>query len=160
MTVEQSHPLEDLLLQLVQREAKLQEDRESAALERRRSAIRAREDWPRFKSRLAAEIAKANELFKRHQNGWSFSFADNEEAVGAIARGVLTLSLKPFGLVGERPVIMGFDGFVTFDSRRVGSRRLPTGATDADIQRVLSLMFSECQSLPWLQHQRVKGAEP
>lgn len=160
MTVEPSHPLEDLLLQLVQRESKLQLEREAAAADRRRTAGRAREDWPRFKSRLAAEIAKANELFKRHQNGWSFDFAEDEEAVGAIARGVLTLSLRPFGLVGERPVIMCFDGFVTFDSRRVGGRRLPAGAADADIQRVLSLMFSECQSLPWLQHKRAAGGDP
>jgi hypothetical protein len=156
MELNPSHPLEDLLLQLLQREASLEHARVSAAQERQKAAARAQKYWPLFKSRLSREIAKTNALFDRHQKGWAFGFVTETDDVSpaVIARGTLMVSFAPFGLVDERPVIMSLDGYVTFNSRRIGGRRLPVdAASEADIQHVLSQVFKECESLPWLQPQ-------
>lgn len=148
MSAKPSHPLEALLREIEERLISHQ-DSASGEAARALEEARARQSWPAFKLRLLAEISKANALFAGL--GWSFAYEDASETAGAIARGVLKLRWEPLGLVDDRPVVMRRDGDVTFDSTKDGRYRLPAAdATDADVQVMLSVIFRECESLPWL----------
>ncbi len=110
---------------------------------------RAVEDWLGFKLRLIAQITKANMLFERF--GWRFVYEDADHTAGAVARGMLKVTHQSVGLLDERPVVMREDGKVSFDASKEGRYLLSAmDATDADIQVMLSIVFRECDSLPWL----------